>query len=122
MLMNCPDENVIAARVAVYNFTGVQLSAEAIVAEAEAGNFDANAALKRYEMRMAKSLASVINILDPDVIVLGGGMSNIQRLYTNVPELWGDYVFSNQVLLTRLVPPMYGDSSGARGAAWLWLN
>ena len=105
----------------LYNFTGVQLSAEAIVAEAEAGNFDANAALKRYEMRMAKSLASVINILDPDVIVLGGGMSNIQRLYTNVPELWGDYVFSNQVL-TRLVPPMYGDSSGARGAAWLWLN
>lgn len=103
----------------LYDFTGIQLTPEEIVAEAAAGNFDANAALKRYETRMAKSLASVINILDPDAIVLGGGMSNIRRLYTNVPKLWGEYVFSDNVL-TRLLPPRYGDASGVRGAAWLW--
>ena len=68
---------------------------------------------------MARSLAHVINILDPDVIVLGGGMSNVRRLYDNVPKLWGGYVFSDRVD-TRLVAPAYGDSSGVRGAAWLW--
>jgi predicted NBD/HSP70 family sugar kinase len=70
-------------------------------------------------MRLAKSLASVINILDPEVIVLGGGMSNIPRLYENVPKLWNSYVFSDRVD-TKLVPPKHGDSSGVRGAAWLW--
>ncbi len=74
--------------------------------------------LQAYEERMAKSLAHVINILDPEVIVLGGGMSNIQRLYANVPQRWGKYVFSDQVS-TRLVAPHFGDSSGVRGAAWL---
>jgi fructokinase len=68
---------------------------------------------------MARSLAHVINILDPDVIVLGGGMSNLTRLYQNVPALWGQYVFSDRVN-TRFVAPLYGDSSGVRGAAWLW--
>ena len=72
-----------------------------------------------YEDRMARSLAHVINVLDPDVIVLGGGMSNVQRLYKNVPAIWGKYVFSD-VVLTKLVPPVFGDSSGVRGAAWLW--
>ncbi len=82
------------------------------------GDAACEAALRRYEDRMARSLAHVINILDPDVIVLGGGMSNISRLYENVPRLWGRYVFSDRVD-TRLVPPMHGDSSGVRGAAWL---
>ena len=75
--------------------------------------------LDRYEERLARALAGVINILDPDVIVLGGGISNIQRLYANVPVLWQPYVFSDQVA-TRLAPPVHGDSSGVRGAAWLW--
>jgi len=75
--------------------------------------------IERYEERLARALAGVINILDPDVIVLGGGISNIQRLYANVPVLWRPYVFSDQVA-TRLAPPMHGDSSGVRGAAWLW--
>ena len=61
----------------------------------------------------------MINIVDPDVIVLGGGLSNLQRLYRNVPPLLADWVFSDQVN-TRLVPPVHGDSSGVRGAAWLW--
>jgi len=75
--------------------------------------------MKRYEERLARSLAGVINILDPDVIVLGGGISNIPSLYTNVPRLWQPYVFSDTVA-TRLAPPVHGDSSGVRGAAWLW--
>ena len=79
----------------------------------------AQASLQRYEERLAKSLASIINIIDPDVIVLGGGMSNIQSLYLNVPKLWDQYVFSDHVT-TKLVPPKYGDASGVRGAAWLW--
>jgi len=68
---------------------------------------------------MARALASVINVIDPDVIVLGGGMSNIARLYANVPARWAQYVFSDRVD-TRLVPPRHSDSSGVRGAAWLW--
>lgn len=75
--------------------------------------------MKRYEERLARALASVINLLDPDVIVLGGGMSNVARLYTEVPRLWGRYVFSDRVV-TKLAPPVHGDSSGVRGAAWLW--
>jgi fructokinase len=75
--------------------------------------------MARYEERLARALASVINVLDPDVIVVGGGMSNVARLYTQVPRLWGRHVFSDRVA-TRLVPPVHGDSSGVRGAAWLW--
>jgi fructokinase len=75
--------------------------------------------LQRYEDRLARALATVINVLDPDVIVLGGGVSNMQRLYTNVPLLLPRYVFSDYVT-TRLSPAMHGDSSGVRGAAWLW--
>jgi fructokinase len=73
----------------------------------------------RYEERLARALAGVINILDPDVVVLGGGISKVARLYANVPVLWRPYVFSDQVA-TRLSPPVHGDSSGVRGAAWLW--
>jgi fructokinase len=76
-------------------------------------------ALGRYEKRLARALASVINVLDPDVIVLGGGMSNVERLYTEVPRLWSKDVFSDHVA-TRLVRNAHGDSSGVRGAAWLW--
>ena len=76
-------------------------------------------AISRYVERLARSLAGVINLLDPDVIVLGGGLSNIERLYSDVPRLWGRYVFSDH-LATRLLRNIHGDSSGVRGAAWLW--
>jgi fructokinase len=79
----------------------------------------AAAFLNAYIDRLARGLASVINILDPDVIVLGGGLSNIQLLYERVPHVWGRYVFSDRVT-TKLLPPKHGDSSGVRGAAWLW--
>lgn len=98
---------------------GDELSSEEIVAAANKGSSYAEQVLVRYERRMAKSLAHVINILDPNVIVLGGGMSNVDRLYKNVPTIWQEYVFSDTVL-TKLVPPKHGDSSGVRGAAWLW--
>ena len=94
-------------------------TARDIVLLAEQGDETANFSLLRYEDRMARALATVINIIDPDVIVLGGGMSNVTRLYNHVPKLWGKYVFSDQVT-TKLVPPLHGDSSGVRGAAWLW--
>jgi fructokinase len=80
---------------------------------------EAEAALARYEERLARGLASVINLLDPDVIVLGGGLSNLARLYESVPRLWSRFVFSDRVD-TPLRPPKHGDSSGVRGAAWLW--
>ena len=99
--------------------TGETLDPAAIVRRAGEGDPDAEAALARYEDRMARALGSIINVLDPDVIVMGGGMSNIERLYTNVPRLWDPYVFSDRVE-TRLVRAMHGDSSGVRGAAWLW--
>ncbi len=89
-----------------------------IVARAEQGCVQAERSLLEYEDRLARGLASVINIIDPDVIVLGGGLSNIRRLYSNVPRRWLDYVFSDSVA-TRLVQAKYGDASGVRGAAWL---
>lgn len=98
---------------------GARLEPPAIVAAAARGEPFAEACLARYESRMARGLAHVINVLDPDVIVLGGGMSAIERLYVNVPRLWGAYVFSDRVD-TRLVPPAHGPASGVRGAAWLW--
>jgi fructokinase len=99
--------------------TGRKLRPETIVQRAAAGEQASEATLGRYEERMARALAHVINIVDPDVIILGGGMSNIPRLYKNVPELWGRYVFSDRVE-TKLLPARHGDSSGVRGAAWLW--
>jgi predicted NBD/HSP70 family sugar kinase len=97
---------------------GQSLSARAIAESAASGDAEAETSLQQYEHRLARALASVINILDPEVIVLGGGLSNITRLYANVPRIWGDYIFSDQVR-TRMVPAMHGDSSGVRGAAWL---
>ena len=102
-----------------YHTTGQKLMTKEIVIAAELGDGQAEATLRCYEDRMARSLSHVINILDPDVIVLGGGMSNLKRLYQNVPPLWAQYVFSDQVG-TRLVAPYHGDSSGVRGAARLW--
>ena len=99
--------------------SGQALETMEIVANAEQGNKHCEQTLARYERRLAKALAHVINILDPDIIVLGGGMSNIDRLYENIPRLWGEYVFSDSVE-TKLAKAMHGDSSGVRGAAWLW--
>jgi len=98
---------------------GVALAGPEIVARAATGDAVCEAALLRYEERLARALAHVINLLDPDAVVLGGGLSNCARLYANVPKLWGRYVFSDRVD-TRLVAPRHGDSSGVRGAAWLW--
>jgi fructokinase len=95
------------------------ISALEISTRSEAGEPRALACLDRYDDRMARALASVINLLDPDVIVLGGGLSNMERLYTSVPKRWGSFVFSDRVD-TRLVRAAHGDSSGVRGAAWLW--
>ncbi|MBI1774847.1 MAG: ROK family protein [Proteobacteria bacterium] len=99
--------------------TGQCLSGEAIVTAAEAGDEAAEATLLRYEERLARALAHVINIIDPEVIVLGGGLSRLERLYHSVPPLWQRHLFSDDAR-TRLVPPLHGDSSGVRGAAWLW--
>lgn len=90
-----------------------------IAAAADAGVAAAAASLDRYIDRLARALAGVINIFDPDVIVLGGGMSKVARLYAEVPRRWNAWVFSDRVD-TRLLPPVHGDSSGVRGAAWLW--
>ncbi len=97
----------------------MKADADEIATRAASGDSLARSALDVYEGRLARALASIINVLDPDVIVLGGGLSNITRLYTNVPALWRPFVFSDSAD-TPLVPALYGDSSGVRGAAWLW--
>ena len=99
--------------------TAETLAPDTIAARAEAGDARAEATLQRYEHRLARGLATIINTLDPACIVLGGGLSNLSRLYRNVPDRWAPFVFSDSVE-TRLVPPTHGDSSGVRGAARLW--
>jgi len=99
--------------------TGARLDAAEIVRRADAGDDACARSLSRYEEHLARALAAIVNLIDPDIIVLGGGMSNTARLYTNVPALWSQWIFSDRVD-TRLVPPLHGDSSGVRGAAWLW--
>jgi len=99
--------------------TGVGLEPAEIAARALQGEGAAAATLARYEERLARALGVVINILDPDVIVLGGGLSQIERLYRQVPRHWGAHIFSDRAD-TRLAPPLHGDASGVRGAAWLW--
>jgi len=98
---------------------GVALDAASIANAAVRGDLEAMAAIARYARRLARALASVVNLVDPDVIVLGGGLSNIAGLYASVPEHWSQWIFSDRVD-TRLVPPRHGDSSGVRGAARLW--
>ena len=116
--------------------TGERLAPPDVAQRAAAGNAAAEATLVRYEHRLARALAAIINVLDPDVIVLGGGMSNLERLYITVPALWGHFVFGAMrdprqtggagdtggvtTVKTRLVRAAHGDSSGVRGAAWLW--
>jgi len=96
-----------------------EITPKVLVDAAEQGDGSAVQTLQRYERRLAKSLAHVINMLDPDTIVLGGGMGNIESLYENVPAILPEYVFSD-VVNTKIVAPVHGDSSGVRGAAWLW--
>ncbi len=98
---------------------GDDLAAMDVADRAGRGEPRAIACLDRYERRFARAIAAVINVVDPDVIVVGGGLSNIARLYDNVPRLWGAHVFSDHVD-TRLVQAKHGDASGVRGAAWLW--
>ena len=98
---------------------GDDMSAADIARRADHGDNRARACLDRYERRFARAIASIINVVDPHVIVLGGGLSNITGLYDRVPALWGPYVFSDRVD-TRLVRAKHGDASGVRGAAWLW--
>jgi fructokinase len=118
--------------------TGSRETPAQIAAAAAGGDVAANRTLRRYEDRMARALASIVNVLDPDVIVLGGGMSNIEQLYRSVPQLWTRHVFgcgaesanprglapqaqrAHERVRTRLVRATHGDSSGVRGAAWLW--
>jgi len=102
-----------------FSATGERLASVDIGARAANGDDRCEKAIRRYENRLARALAHVINILDPDTIVLGGGMSNMKRLYANVPALWAAWVFSDRVD-TSLVGNVHGDSSGVRGAAWLW--
>jgi fructokinase len=102
-----------------YASADASVDAAEIARRADGGEAHARACLDRYEERLARALASVINVLDPDMIVLGGGLSNIDRLYEHVPRLWHRHVFSD-TLDTRLTKARHGDSSGVRGAAWLW--
>ncbi len=100
------------------DIAGESLSAASIMERAESGSSDALRVVSTYEVLLARALSAVINVLDPDVIVLGGGMSNIARLYRNIPAILKNEVFSDG-LETLLLPPEHGDSSGVRGAAWL---
>ena len=99
--------------------TGRTMTPAQSAAAAAHGDTDCDATLVRYEGRLARALAAVMNLLDPHVIVLGGGLSQLDRLYRNVPLRWGEHVFSDSIV-TRLVRSAHGDSSGVRGAAWLW--
>ena len=98
---------------------GDDLSGPQIVAGDAAGDPACRASLDRYTNRLARALASVINMIDPDTIVLGGGLSALSCLYEEVPRRWGRHIFSDTIV-TRLLPPRHGDASGLRGAAWLW--
>ena len=97
------------------------LRATEIADAADAGDRQAAEQMEIYCDRLARALSVVINIIDPHAVVLGGGLCKMKRLYARVPELWKQYVFSEpELIATKLVPPKLGDSSGVRGAAWLW--
>jgi fructokinase len=100
--------------------TGVRLSGREIVAAAEAGDAAAEASIARLEGRIGRALASVVNLLDPDVIVIGGGLSKLDRIYANVPPLIALHLFGGGALATPVLKAQHGDASGVRGAAWLW--
>lgn len=102
-----------------YKKTGKVLNVENILALSEAGDLNAQGIFNEFEIHLAKGLAQIINILDPGIIVIGGGLSNISRLYGNTTNIWDKYIFSD-CINTKLVPARHGDTSGVRGAAWLW--
>lgn len=99
--------------------TGTRITSELVVAAAERGETPAVEAMTAWTQRLARSLASIVNVLDPDVIVVGGGLSSLRRIYDDVPKMWGSWIFSDRVT-TPIVPARFGDASGVRGAAWLW--
>jgi fructokinase len=101
--------------------TGRALTTQEIVSQFEAGDREAAAAMERFEDRLARGLAQVVNVLDPDVIVIGGGVSRVKHIYRELPKKLKRYVFGGEAS-TPILPAMYGDSSGVRGAAWLWPN
>jgi fructokinase len=101
--------------------TGRARTTQEIVSEFEAGDREATAAIERFEDRLARGLAQVINILDPDVIVIGGGVSRVEHIYQELPKKLPAYVFGGEAS-TPVLPAVFGDSSGVRGAAWLWPN
>ena len=100
--------------------TGERLAGPAIAAAAEAGEAKADATMARYEERLGRALAHIVNIIDPQVIVLGGGLSRVKRLYERVPALMIPTCVLGSGRDPRSLPARYGDSSGVRGAAWLW--
>jgi fructokinase len=100
---------------------GQPLSAQEIAAAAEAGDADAEASMVRLEDRIGRALASAVNLLDPDVIVIGGGLSKLDRIYGNVRPVMEKYLFGGGKLATPVLKAMHGDASGVRGAAWLWV-
>ena len=102
-----------------YKKTGKVLNVENILALSEAGDLNAHGIFNEFEIHLAKGLAQIINILDPDIIVIGGGLSNISRLYGNTANIWDEYIFSDRIN-TKLLPAQHGSASGVRGAAWLW--
>jgi fructokinase len=112
-------ETFLSGAGLVSAFGDGEMTARDIAAAAARGDSRAASAIAVYVRRLAKALASVINLLDPDAIVLGGGLSNIDALYSRVPQIWSEWIFSDRVD-TRLVRAKYGDASGVRGAAWLW--
>jgi len=104
-----------------YKITGETVSANEISGKLQNNDHDAIKAIELYENRLARGLAMVVNILDPEIIVLAGGVSNISRLYSNVKNIWNKYIIStDEDVVTPIVQAKHGDSSGVRGAAWLW--
>ena len=101
------------------NATGDQITGEAVADAAEHGDLDARETLQRHASRLARGLAHVVNIIDPDVIVLGGGLSKLQHLYAQLPGLMAPHIFADDQRVS-ILPPKWGDASGVRGAAWLW--
>ncbi|ADV82158.1 ROK family protein [Terriglobus saanensis] len=100
--------------------TGKSLRGPEIVAASEAGDVEAEATMQRWEDRVARGFTTIINMLDPDAIVIGGGLSNLDRLYTNVPPRVQTLIFGGGALDTPILKAVHGDASGVRGAAWLW--
>lgn len=102
-----------------YRATGQQLSGQAIVQAKLSGNQDAINTFTRYQDRLAKAIASVVNVLDPEIFVLGGGLSNVEALYQGLQDRVAMHTFGGE-FTTPILPAKHGDSSGVRGAAWLW--